>query len=170
MLRRLLGRLIAFPSLMETDAGLSRSRGGPVLFSFPIYRVDDKRHLEIFGRTVFGPGALLGLFVFVAVFVAMAATGTSASNAVAIAGVLAVLLPFGLKIVPAAGHYMVAISMAASVVVAAIAEIASGEIVLSNLSATNGSLLLATVLSVYALSQAVYAILTQSPKTAKLVQ
>ena len=165
---RLLRRLIAFPSLAETDAGLHASRGGPVLFSFPIYRVDGHRHLEILGRTVFGPLALLSL-IFVLVFMLIAASGQSDQNAVAIAAVAGVLLPLALKYVPAAGHYMVAISLAASAVIAIVAELASGELVLSNLSATNGQALFVTALSVWGLSQVVYATLTQSPSTTKAV-
>ncbi len=101
--------------------------------------------------------------------VTLAATGGSQSTAIAIAAVVGVLLPLGLKYIPAAGHYMVGISLGASLVVAVIAEIVSGEIVLSNLQATDAQTLLALFLSVWGLSQIVYATLTQSPKTAAAV-
>jgi hypothetical protein len=111
---------------------------------------------------------LLCAFIL-AVFLNIAATGQSEQNAAAIAGVAGVLLPLALKYVPAAGHYMVAISLAAAVVISVVAEVASGEVVLSNLSATNGQALLLMALSVWGLSQIVYATLTQSPKTASAV-
>jgi hypothetical protein len=111
---------------------------------------------------------LLCAFV-IAIVLNIAATGQSEQNAAAIAGVAGVLLPLALKYVPAAGHYMVAISLAAAVVISVVAEVASGEVVLSNLSATNGQALLLMALSVWGLSQIVYATLTQSPKTASAV-
>jgi hypothetical protein len=166
---RFLRRLIAFPALAETEAGLWATRGGPVLFSFEIHRFDGKRHFQILGRQVVGPRSLLGIVVMVAVFVSMAATGQSEQNAAAIAAVAGVLLPLALKFIPAAGHYMVAISLGASIAIAVIAEVASGEMVLSNLGATNGQALLLMALSVWGLSQIVYASLTQSPKTAGAV-
>lgn len=162
---RLLRRVIAFPSLAETEAGLHASRGGAVLFSFPIYRVDGRRHLEFLGRTVRVPFLAAGLLILAMAFLSIAATGQSEQNAAAIASIAGVLLPLVLKYVPAAGHYMVAISLGASAVIAVIAEVASGEVVLTNLSATNGQVLLLTALSVWGLSQIVYATLTQSPKT-----
>jgi hypothetical protein len=99
----------------------------------------------------------------------IAATGGSQSTAIAIAGVVGLLLPFGLKLVPAAGHYMVGITLGSSLLVAVVAEVVTGEIDVSNLQATNATALLAMFLSVYGLSQAVYAVLTQSPKTASVV-
>ena len=109
------------------------------------------------------------LFLALAVLMGVAATGGSEQTAVAIVAIAGVLLPLVLKYIPAAGHYMVAITLAASAVIAVIAEIASGEIVLANLSATNGQQLLVTALSVWGLSQVVYATLTQSPKTVNAV-
>jgi uncharacterized membrane protein (DUF441 family) len=97
------------------------------------------------------------------------ATGGSQSTAIAIATVVALVLPFALKYIPAAGHYMVAITLGASLVVAVLAEVATGEIVLSNLQATNATALLAMFLSVYGLSQVVYSLLAQSSKTAATV-
>jgi len=99
----------------------------------------------------------------------MAASGGSQSTAIAIAGVVGVLLPFVLKLVPAAGHYMVGITLGASLLVALLAEAVSGEIVLSNLKSTDAATLLGLFLSVWGLSQIVYATLTQSPKTAGAV-
>lgn len=111
---------------------------------------------------------LLG-FVLLVVLVSTAATGGSLANAMAIAGVAALILPFGLKLIPAAGKYMIAICVVASLVIAVAAELASGEIVLSNLSATDMPTLLAIFLSVEGLSQRLYSILIQSPTTAKAV-
>jgi hypothetical protein len=111
---------------------------------------------------------LLGLVMLV-VLVCMAATGGSLANAIAIAGVAAVIIPFALKLVPAAGKYMIAICVGTSLLIAVGAELASGEIVLSNLSATDVPTLLAIFLSVEGLSQRLYSILTQSPTTAKAV-
>jgi hypothetical protein len=99
----------------------------------------------------------------------IAATGGSQSTAIALATVAALILPFVLKYVPAVGHYMVAITLIVSLVVAVLAELISGELVLSNLQSTNATTVLAMFLSVYALSQVVYSVLAQSPKTAPAV-
>ena len=107
---------------------------------------------------------LMGLW-----FVLAAATGGSQSTAIAIATVVALILPFVLKYVPAAGHYMVGITLIVSFVVAVLAELVSGEIDLSKLGSIDPTALLAMFLSVYGLSQVVYALLTQSPKTASAV-
>ena len=99
----------------------------------------------------------------------IAATGGSQSTAIAIAAVAGLILPLVLKYVPAAGHYMVAITLVASLVVAVLAELISGELVLSDLQKADPTTLFAMFLSVYGLSQVVYSALTQSPKTAGAV-
>lgn len=141
-------------------------------YGWCMYRAGIQRGLEIaegapFTRRI--SMRRLVLFVALAMFLGVAATGQSAENAAAIAGVAGLLLPLALKFVPAAGHYMVAITLVASAIIAIAAEVASGEIVLSNLSATNGQALFVTALSVWGLSQIIYATLTQSPKTAPAV-
>lgn len=114
------------------------------------------------------------VFLFVGLggvwFALTAATEASQTTALAIAGVVAVLLPLVLKAVPAAGHWMVGITLAASLVVAVISEWISGELVLSNLQGTDVQALFTLFLSVWGLSQIVYATLSQSPKTAGAVQ
>jgi hypothetical protein len=111
---------------------------------------------------------LVGLALLV-ILVATAATGGSLAVAIAIAGVAAVVIPFVLKLVPAVGKYMIAICVGTSLVIAVAAELFSGEIVLSNLQATDVTTLLAIFLSVEGLSQRLYSILIQSPKTAPAV-
>jgi hypothetical protein len=111
---------------------------------------------------------LLALVVFGWVLL-IAATGGSQSTAIALAAVAGLILPFVLKYVPAVGHYMVAITLIVSLVVAVLAMLISGELVLSKLQSTDAATLFALFLSVYALSQVVYAALTQSPKTASAV-
>jgi hypothetical protein len=113
---------------------------------------------------------LVGVFgLLVVLQIAATPADASLATALAIAGVGGVALPFLLKLVPAAGKYMVAICVVASLVIALVAEVASGEIVLSNLSATNVPALIAIFLSVEGLSQRLYSILIQSPATAKAV-
>lgn len=112
----------------------------------------------------------LGLFViWLMLTAAVALADKSLATALAIAGAAAVVLPFLLKLVPAAGKYMIAICVAASLLIAVGAEIASGEIDFQNLSATNVPALIAIFLSVEGLSQRIYSILIQSPKTAPAV-
>src|SRR5467141_1080375 len=94
-----------------------------------------------------------------------AAAPASTSSALAIAGVVGVLLPLVLKFVPAAGHYMIAITLIVSLLVAVIAEVVTGELVLSDLSKTDYAALFTIFMSVWGLSQVVYATLAQSPKT-----
>lgn len=114
---------------------------------------------------------ILTLVVLViAIFLITAATSGSETTAATIAGIAGVVLPLVLKFVPAAGHYMVAITLVASLLIAGGAELASGELVLTNLNAGDLPALLTTALSVWGLSQIVYATLTQSPKTAKAVE
>jgi ABC-type glucose/galactose transport system permease subunit len=98
-----------------------------------------------------------------------ASTGNSQNTALAIAAVAGVVLPLVLKYVPSAGHYMIAITLVVSLAIAAVAELLTGEIVLSRLQATDAQTLFTTFLGVWGLSQIVYAALTQSPSTAKLV-
>lgn len=112
---------------------------------------------------------MLGLMVFLIWLLTVAAAGGSQSTAIALAGVAGVILPFVLKLVPAAGHYMVLIALGASLFIAVLAEIISGEIVLSHLQSTDPKTLFALFLSVWGLSQIVYATLSQSPKTAGAV-
>lgn len=108
---------------------------------------------------------LFALFVFA---VNVAASGSSQQNAIAIISVLGLVLPFLYKYVPAAGKYMVAITLVVSIIAAAVAEVLSGEVNISNLQA-NPSLLYLSALSVYGLSQFIFATLKQSPKTLNLV-
>ena len=98
-----------------------------------------------------------------------AATGSSQATAIAIASIVALILPFVYKYVPAVGHYMVALTLVVSLLVAVGAELLTGELVLSQLQSVDGTTLFALFLGVYGLSQAVYAALTQSPKTATAV-
>ena len=63
----------------------------------------------------------------------------------------------------------VAITVGASLVVAVLAELMSGELVLNNLQGMDTSALLAAFVLVYGLSQFVYSTLNQSPKTAGAV-
>jgi hypothetical protein len=105
-------------------------------------------------------GAVLGAWV-----ANIAATGQSEQNAIAIATVIGLLLPFVLKLVPQAGHAMVAITVVAAFVAAVAAELLSGELSLSNLGALDTQTLLGLFMSVYGLSQLVYSTLTQKPAT-----
>ena len=112
---------------------------------------------------------LVGIVVLVIWVTTVAASAASQSSALAIAGVIGVILPFILKLVPAAGHYMIAITLVASLLVAVLAELVSGELVLSSLQKTDPVALFTLFMSVWGLSQVVYAILIQSPKTAGAV-
>jgi hypothetical protein len=109
-------------------------------------------------------GVVLGAWV-----VNVAASGTSQSNAIALATVAGLLLPFVFKAIPAAGHYMVAIVVGVSFLVAVGAMLLSGELDLSQLQAANTTTLLGLFMTVYGLGQLVYSALTQSPKTAVAV-
>lgn len=114
---------------------------------------------------------LLAFSVALAVWVVLtAASASSQSTAIAIASIVGIVLPFVLKFIPAAGHYMLLITLGVSLLVAVAAELISGEIVLSNLQAVDAKTLFALFLSVWGLSQIVYAALSQSPKTASTVQ
>jgi hypothetical protein len=99
----------------------------------------------------------------------IAATGTSQANATAILSIIGLVLPFVYKYVPAAGHYMVAITVGVSIIGALAAEVVSKEVSLSNLTAANPTVLYMSVLSVYGLSQFMFAALKQSPSTVKAV-
>src|SRR5258708_2681983 len=112
---------------------------------------------------------LLFALVVVGWLLLTAATGSSQATAIAIASLVALSLPFVYKYVPAVGHYMGAITLVVSLLVAVGAELLTGELVLQNLQNADGTTLFALFLGVYGLSQAVYAALTQAPSTAKLV-
>jgi hypothetical protein len=109
----------------------------------------------------------LGMF-FIWLFVT-AATPASEASALAISGVAGVILSLLVKYVPAAGRWMVGITLGLSLLVAIAAEVATGEIVLSNLQSASPATLFATFMSAWGLSQLTYAWLTQSPKTVKAV-
>jgi hypothetical protein len=111
---------------------------------------------------IYGAIALVAL-------VNIAATGTSQANATAILSIIGLVLPFVYKYVPAAGKYMVAITVGVSFVGGVVAEVSSGELSLSNLTSANPTLLYMTVLSVYGLSQFMFAALKQQPSTLKAV-
>ena len=111
---------------------------------------------------------VLGALALVMV-TAAAPADASLATALGIAGVAALILPFVLKLVPAAGKYMIAICVVASLLIAVGSMVASGEIVLDNLRATDLPTLLAIFLSVEGLSQRLYSILIQSPETARAV-
>src|SRR5690349_5993130 len=101
---------------------------------------------------------LLIIVIGFALYVALiAASAASQSSALEIAAVVGLVLPFVLKLVPAAGHYMVAITLVVSLLVAVIAEAFTGELVLSNLSHTDYASLFTIFMSVWGLSQVVYA-------------
>lgn len=109
------------------------------------------------------------LVVVVFVLVNVAATGTSQANAIAFASAFGVILALTGKYIPAVGHRMVGIVVVLSFVLAIVAEVASKEISLSNLQSTDPAHLLTAFLSVWGLSQFLFATLTQSTKTAKAV-
>jgi len=96
----------------------------------------------------------------------IAASGTSEQNAIAIASVAGFVLTFLYKFLPQAGHYMVAITVAVSILAALGAMVASGELSLSHVDVSS---LYVTAMSAYGISQLVYATLTQSPKTVNAV-
>lgn len=97
----------------------------------------------------------------------VAASGTSEQNAIAIASAAGLALTFVYKYIPTAGHYMVAITVAVSILAGLGGMIWSGELSLSHLDLTN---LYVTAISAYGISQLAYATLTQSPKTIKAVE
>jgi len=105
---------------------------------------------------------ILVAFVLALYVVNIAASGTSEQNAIAIASVVGLVLPFVYKLIPAAGHYMVAITVGVSVVVALVAMVTSGELALDHVDLSS---LYVTAMSVYGLSQFVYATLTQKRST-----
>lgn len=107
--------------------------------------------------------------ILLVVFVNIAATGKSQANAIAIASFLGFALPFVYKYIPAAGHYMVVITVVVSIVGALVSEVLSGEVSLTSLQKTDPSVLYLSVLNVYGLSQFMFSLLTQSNKTAKAV-
>lgn len=113
--------------------------------------------------------------IFVTVLAALAvganiaATGTSQANAIAMITIAGLGLPFLFKLVPSAGHWMVAITVVVSLLASIGAEVLSGELVLSALPKADVPTLLASFLSVYGLTQFLYALLTQSPKTTSAV-
>jgi hypothetical protein len=112
---------------------------------------------------------LFGLVVGLAVLANIAATGTSEANGIAIATIFGLILPFLLKHVPAVGKYMWAITIGAAFVTAVGAELLSGELDIANLQGASVPVLLATFMSVYGLSQALFSLLKQSPTTAPAV-
>lgn len=111
---------------------------------------------------------MIGLVV-VALFMLTAASPASETSALAIAGVAGIILSLLAKYVPAVGHYMVVITLAASLAVAVLAEIVTGELVLTKLQSADPATLFAAFMSAWGLSQITYAFLTQSPKTAGAV-
>jgi len=98
-----------------------------------------------------------------------AASAQTEQTAFGIAGVLALILPFALKFVPRAGKYMIAICMGSSLVIAVVSMLISGEAKFSDLQGTDIPTLITLFLTVEALSQRLYSILTQSPKTENAV-
>lgn len=108
--------------------------------------------------------AVLVISVFV-----IAATGTSTSNAIAIATIIGAFLPLALKHVPAHGKTMIAIVVASAAATAIVAELLSGEIVLDQLSKADPAILIALAASVYGLTQLMYSLLITSTRTATAV-
>lgn len=108
--------------------------------------------------------AVLGLLVGIWSLLTAASPQTE-QTAFGIAGVLAVILPFALKLVPWIGHNMVAFCVGSSVVIAVIAMFVSSEAKLTDLQHTDVPTLILLFLTVEALSQRLYSILLQSPKT-----
>ncbi len=111
---------------------------------------------------------LIGV-VLVAWVVNIAASGTSQENAIAIATIAGLVLPFLFKLVPAAGHYMIAIIVTVSFLAAAGAMVLSGDLDLTRLQQANTTALLGLFMEVYGLGQFVYSVLTQHPATVNAV-
>lgn len=105
-------------------------------------------------------GVVLGAWLF-----NIAASGTSQENAIAIATIAGLVLPFFFKLIPAAGHYMIAIVVVISFLAAAGAMLLSGELDLSKLQTADTGTLLGLFMTVYGLGQFVYSTLTQHPDT-----
>lgn len=162
---RLFRRLIAFPSLAETEAGLWASRGGPVLFAFPIYRVDGKRHFEILGRSRRLP--VLGtLLVILAVSIlGTAGTGNAETTAIVLAGAVGAASTFVIPLLKTAfrlnidGKKMTAVAYIVAAVIALVAMWLTGS-----LNFQDPAELAATVGAAAALQQFVFNLFKDSPK------
>lgn len=107
---------------------------------------------------------IVGIWAFLT-----AASAQTEETAFGIAGVAALVLPFVLKIIPRAGGYMIAICMGSSAIIAVASMLLSGEMKLTDLQHTDMPTLITLFLTVEALSQRLYSILTQSPKTESAV-
>lgn len=112
---------------------------------------------------------MVGLGFFVIWLMLTAASPASQASALAIAGVAGVILSFVAKYVPAVGRWMVVITLASSFGIAVLAELVTGELVLTKLQSADPATLFAAFMSAWGLSQLTYAWLTQSPKTAGAV-
>jgi hypothetical protein len=95
----------------------------------------------------------------------IAASGSSQENAIAIATIAGLVLPFLFKYVPKAGHYMIAIVVAVSALAAVGAMLLSGDLDIEHLQNLNTTALLGLFMTVYGLGQLVWSILTQHPDT-----
>lgn len=112
---------------------------------------------------------IVGVIVFAVWLALTAASPASEASALAISGVAGVILSLLAKYVPATGRYMVGITLGLSLLVAIVAEIVTGELVVTKLQSADPATLFATFMSAWGLSQLTYAWLTQSPKTVKAV-
>jgi hypothetical protein len=128
-------RVIAFPSLAQTEAGT-----GPILFSFPIYRVDGKRHLEFRGRTVTfrSPLVLLAMLVL-AVSAFMSITAATTDSTTVAVNIATIVLTIAAPFLPLAqlhfdGKTMVAISMILALAIAIVANFVTGDLKVADLS------------------------------------
>jgi hypothetical protein len=160
---RLVHFVIAFPSLAESEAGT-----GPVLFSFPIYRVDGRRHLEFRGRTVRVPLTLAVLSLFAMIWLLnVAASGNAASVANALAGLAIILSPLALKYVKLDGPTMVAVSYLTALVIAAAALLLSGE---AKFDPSSTGSVLAFTTALFGLQQIVFQVFKDHPLAGPLLK
>ena len=98
------------------------------------------------------------LFVFLT---QVAATGTA--TALAIASVVGAIAPFILKLIPLKGSWMLVVTWITSFVIAAVAEVISGEVHLSSLQSLDVGTLYLTFAATFGVTQAVFAYFKDHP-------
>jgi O-antigen ligase len=113
------------------------------------------------------------LFLFVTlmalIFVTQVAA-TGQATALVIASAVGVVAPFVLKLFPQVGRYMLIITAVASILIAVVAEVVTGEISLTNLQSTDPTKLYETVIAAFGVSQFVFAYFKDHPLGALAVK
>jgi hypothetical protein len=111
-------------------------------------------------RSLFIKALLVAALAFV-FLTQVAATGTA--TALAIASVVGAIAPFILKLVPIKGSWMLVITWVVSFVIAAAAELISGEVKVSALQSVNVGNLYLIFAATFGVTQAVFAYFKDHP-------